>query len=123
MDNIVTWEYYNSLYNKANQAEFPVLEQLAEKQVKLVIGQLKWNGIHESAFYFDQLKDCICKLIDKLVELNTSGAGRGLASVSNDGYTENYIVKTSIEANAEIRECIIYWLRGTGLVSAYPLGG
>ena len=123
MNNIVTWEYYNSLYNKANQDEFASLALLAEKHIKSVISHRKWNSIQESAFYFDQLKDCICKVIDKLVDFNRGGAGKGLASVSNDGYTENYAVRTAEEMDAEIRSCIIRWLSGTGLVSAFPLEG
>lgn len=123
MNRIVTWEYYASLYNKANQDEFASLEILAEKHIISVIGQHKWNNIHESAFYIDQLRDCICRVIDLLVDFNRSNAGKGLASVSNDGYTENYVVRTSNEANTEIRECIKRGLSGTGLLSAFPLGG
>lgn len=123
MNNIVTWEYYNSLHNKINQEEFETLEPLAEKQVKLLVGHHKWNRINEHAFYFNQLQDCICEVINKLVDLSKSGAGKGLASISNDGYTENYVVRTLSEYNAEIRSCIIHELSGTGLIGAFPLGG
>lgn len=123
MNRIVTWEYYSSLYNKANQDEFASLEILAEKYVISVIGQYKWNTVSEPAFYFDQLKDCICRVIDLLVNFSRSGAGKGLASVSNDGYTENYVVRTSGEADIEIRNCIRQGLSGTGLLSAFPLEG
>lgn len=123
MNNIATWEYYNSLYNKASQEEFGRLEALAEKQVQLVIGQHRWNAIKESAFYFDRLRDCICRVIDKLVDLNHSGAGKGISSVSNDGYSESYVVRTAEEYDNEIRTCIIRGLSGTGLVGAFPLGG
>lgn len=123
MNNIVTWEYYNSLYNKAKQDEFSSLETLAEKHVLSVIGQYRWNNIKESAFYYDQLKTCICKVINMLIDFNTSGAGKGIASVSNDGYTESYVVRTSSEYENEIRTCITSWLRGTGLVGAFSQGG
>lgn len=123
MNNIVSWEYYNSLYNKANQDEFVSLEVLAEKYVASVVGHYKWTHVQESAFYFDQLKDCICKVIDMLVEFSKSGAGKGLASASNDGYTENYVIRTSNEADAEIRSYIRHQLSGTGLTSAFPWGG
>jgi hypothetical protein len=123
MNNIVTWEYYTSLHNKASQDDFVRLEILAEKYVLSVIGYLKWNLINTSAFYYPQLKDCICKVIDKLIDLDEGSAGSGLASVSNDGYTENYVVKTPTEADDEMRRCITRWLSGTGLVSAFSLGG
>lgn len=123
MNNIVTWEYYNSLYSKAKQEEFGNLEALAERHVLSVIGHYRWDNIKESAFYFDQLKDCICKVIDKLVDLDSSGAGKGVASVSNDGYSESYAVRTSEEYNNEIRTCVIRGLSGTGLTSAFSWGG
>jgi hypothetical protein len=123
MNSVVTWEYYNSLYNKATQDEFVSLEILAEKYVLSVIGYPRWNAVRESAFYYDQLRDCVCKVVDKLIDLNRGGAGKGLASVSNDGYSENYVVRTPSEADDEIRRCIARWLSGTGLVGAYPLGG
>lgn len=123
MNNIVTWEYYNSLYHKAKQDEFGALEVLAEKHIKTVIGHYKWNGINSSAFYFDQLKDCICRVIDKLVDLNSSGAGKGVSSVSNDGYSESYVVRTAEEYEHEMRICITRWLSGTGLIGAFPIGG
>lgn len=124
MDNIVTWEYYNSLHNnKVSTEEFATLEPLAEKQVALVVGYYKWNNISRSAFYFTQLQDCICDVVNKLTDLGKSNAGRGISSVSNDGYTENYVVRTLDEYNAEIRSCIVRGLSGTGLVGAFPLGG
>jgi hypothetical protein len=123
MNNIVTWEYYNSLHNKANQGEFVSLEALAEKHVISVIGPYKWDHVQETAFYFNQLKDCICNVVDILVDFSKNGVGAGLASVSNDGYTENYVVRTSTEADAEIRSYIRHQLSGTGLTSGFPWGG
>jgi hypothetical protein len=123
MDKIVTWEYYNSLHNKVSQEEFNRLEALAEKQILLVIGQYKWSTIKETAFYFNQLKDCICNVMNMLADLSKGGAGKGIASVSNDGYSENYVVRTASEYNNEIRMCIVHGLSGTGLTSAFPWGG
>ena len=123
MNNIVTWEYYNSLYNKAKEGEFTKLEAQAERYVQSVIGQYRWNHVEESAFYFDQLKDCICQVVNMLVDFNRGGAGKGLSSVSNDGYSESYVVRTASEYDKEIRTRIIHRLSGTGLTSAFPWGG
>ena len=116
---IIDWEYYNSLYSNIDEGDFNKLEKLAEKQIKLVIGTPKWNSINPNAFYYDQLRDCICKVINKLVEYDKSGIGKGIASVSNDGYSENYTVQTAEQAMAEIRNYINGWLSGTGLIGAY----
>ena len=123
MNSVVTWEYYNSLYNKAPQDAFTKLEAQAEKYIESVVGRYRWLAINESAFYYSQLQYCVCQVINKLVELDASGAGKGLASVSNDGYSENYVVRLPSEADDEIRRCIVRWLSGTGLVGAFPLGG
>ena len=119
MNNIVTWEYYNSLHNKAKQDEFSKLEARAERYILSVIGHFRWNRIQESAFYFGQLKDCICQVVDKLIDLDKGAAGKGVSSVSNDGYSENYVVRTPSEYDNEIRSCIIRGLSGTGLTSAF----
>ena len=119
MNTIVNWEYYNSLYNAVDQDVFNRLEPMAEKQVRAVVGAPRWNSIKTDAFYYDQLKDCICMLIDKLASYEKSGAGKGLASVSNDGYSESYVVQTQSQVADELRSCIIQWLSGTGLVGAY----
>lgn len=123
MHNIVTWEYYHSQSSKAKQDEFNQLEAQAERHIASVVGHYRWSNIQESAFYFGQLKDCICAVVDRLVDLNRGGAGKGVASVSNDGYSENYVVRTPSEYDNEIRACIVRGLSGTGLVGAFPLGG
>lgn len=119
MNAIVDWEYYRSLCNKVNEAEFNMLEPQAERQVALVIGAYRWNSINPTTFYFDQLKYCICMVVNKLAEYNNSGVGRGVSSVSNDGYTENYVIQTQSQVASELRSSIIGWLSGTGLAGAY----
>lgn len=121
MTNIVSWEYYSSLHNKVVQTEFPSAEALAEKEVALVIGFSRWEAITDSAFYFTQLKDCICNVIDKMVDMKNSGVGTGIASASNDGYSESYVIQTESQARTELSLCIASWLSGTGLVGAYAL--
>lgn len=119
MNNIVNWEYYNSFCDAVNEETFNTLEPLAEKQIRIVIGTYKWNLIDSEAFYYEQLKDCICMTINKLAEYNKSGVGKGIASVQNDGYSENYVIQTSAQLTNEIQSNITRWLSGTGLVGAY----
>jgi hypothetical protein len=119
MNAIVDWEYYHSLYPTANQTTFTNLEPLAEREIRSVVGAHRWNSISPAHFYYDQLKDCVCRVINMLAEYAEGGVGKGLSSVNNDGYTESYVVQTQAQVNAEIRMCIIKWLSGTGLVGAY----
>lgn len=119
MAAIVSWEYYNSLYNEVDKTTFGRLESLAEKRIRVVVGTPRWNSIAPDAFYYDQLKECICRMVNRLAVYEKSGAGAGLASVSNDGYTESYAVQTQPQMEQEVHSCIVQWLSGTGLVGAY----
>jgi len=102
-----------------NQEEFTKAEAIAEQEVRSVIGPISWANITSDTPFFDVLQDCICNVIDRNKEIEGSAAGKGLSSVSNDGYTESYAV-TSAEALAEEkRSSIKGWLSGTGLVGAY----
>lgn len=119
MSQIVDWEYYNSLYAKVSKDNFDKAENFAEKEVKLVVGYPRWNALNPDAFYYEQLKDCICNTIDKMETMKVSAAGKGIGSVSNDGYSESYVIQTEPQAKAELQSCIRAWLSGTGLAGAY----
>lgn len=119
MSNIVDWEYYDSLYSKIDSTEFVKYEALAENEVKLVIGKLRWDTITADTYGYDVLKDCICKVMDKLYEDGLTAKGKGITSVSNDGYTETYATTTPGEYFKEMSTSIRAWLSGTGLVGAY----
>lgn len=116
----VSWEYYSSLYSDIkDDIEFNRLEEHAEKEVRNVIGPIRWATITEDTFGYEQLKDCICNVINKLVENKKSGVGKGIASASNDGYSESYVIQTESQLRAEMQSSIKAWLSGTGLVGAY----
>ena len=120
MSEIVSWEYYNSLHSVATtQATFTKYEKLAEKAVSLVIGKIRWEQIDSNTFGYDVLKDCICNVIDKMIEDEASGRGEGLTAVSNDGYSESYAVQTNADLLNDMSSSIKAWLSGTGLVGAY----
>ena len=119
MSQIVNWEYYSSLFNKVSEDDFDRAEILAEKEVCAVIGPIRWANITEQTFGYDVLKYCICKVIDKMAEDSKSGKGKGMASVSNDGYSESYVVQTEEQLRSELKSSIRAWLSGTGLVGAY----
>ena len=119
MSQIVDWEYYSSLYSKESQEGFDNAEALAEKQVRLIVGIPRWSALDPEAFYYEQLKDCICNTIDKMYNMQKSGGGKGISSVSNAGYSESYTLQTESQAIVELQSCIRAWLSGTGLAGAY----
>ena len=123
MAALVSWEYYSSRYSIIAQADFAKLEALAEKDLARVIGPIRWAALLEddslsTEFYYDQLLDTICKVMNYQ---HTAGArsGSGVASVSNDGYSESYVLPTQSAATEELCKNIRNWLSGTGLVRAY----
>lgn len=119
MDQIVNWEYYSSFHSKVGENEFVRAEMLAEKEICTVIGPIRWAAITEDTFGYDQLKDCICNVMDQMTEDERSGRGKGISSVSNDGYSESYTVQTREQLRSELHGSIRAWLSGTGLAGAY----
>lgn len=119
MSQIVSWEYYSSLFEKIAEEDFEKAELKAEKEVRKVIGPIRWDKITEETYGYEQLKDCICNVMDKMAENDVLGVGKGLSSASNDGYSESYVIQTEEQVRAEMRSLIRSWLSGTGLVGAY----
>lgn len=119
MSQIVSWEYYDSLYSTVKKENFDKAEARAERAVREVIGPIRWATITTDTFGYDQLKDCICNVMDKMAADDKSGKGRGISSASNDGYSESYVVQTEEQLREEMRSSIRAWLSGTGLVGAY----
>lgn len=119
MSQFVDWEYYSSLHNIVTEEDFDRAEALAEKEVQRVIGWIRWVNITEETFGYKQLQDCICNVIDKMAADAKSGKGKGVSGVSNDGYSESYVVQTEEQLRNELQSSIRAWLSGTGLVGAY----
>lgn len=115
----VTWEYYSSLHDTVKEDDFQRYEARAEKEVRAVIGPIRWASITADNFCFEQLQDCICNVIDKMASDEKSGKGKGVSSASNDGYSENYVIQNEEQLRDELRGSIAAWLSGTGLVGAY----
>ena len=119
MSQIVNWEYYNSLFDKIKQEDFERAELKAEKEVRKVIGSIRWATITTDTFGYEQLKDCICEVIDKMVENESLKQRKGINSISNDGYSESYSQVSEKQLIEEMQILIMNCLSGTGLVGAY----
>lgn len=123
----ITWEYYSSLYENVTEEEFNILSVRAEKKINLYTHMrvpLFIDGYDEETatgfekMVFDAIQITTCELINKMSMQEASGAGDGLTSVSNDGYSESYKITTQAEKEAELRAVVMAGLSGTGLVSA-----
>ncbi len=125
--SLLSYSYYSVLHDKVAQADFAKADALAEEEVSRVIGPIRFQELTAMSatelaaeFYYTALMECIAELIDYNATTGKKTGG-GVASVSNDGYSESYnaeLQKMSSsldEKTANIRR----WLSGTGLVRAY----
>ena len=119
MPQLVNWEDYSSLFDKVPESEFDRYERQAEIEVCNVIGPIRWACITEQTFGYIGLKDCVCNVMNSLYDADNSAQGKGISSVSNDGYSERYTIQTAAQAKAELQGMIRRCLSGTGLVGAY----
>lgn len=119
MTKIVDWEYYNSLYGDVTEEDFARLEARAESEVCAVIGPIRWANITDQTFGYQQLRVCICRVINSMITNDRSGSGKGLSGASNDGYSESFAIQTESQMRDELQKLIKGWLSGTGLVGAY----
>lgn len=118
--SIVNWDDYSLLHSKISQEEFEKAEALAEKEVREVIGAVRWLTITVDTFGYDILQDCICNVMDMMKDNEKLSAHMGVTSVSNDGYSESYGSEvTSSGLKENLKGSIKSWLSGTGLVGAY----
>ena len=65
-----------------------------------------------------QIQNTVCDLVNALYMQETSGMGSGIASVSNDGYSESYKITTAQEKEAQLLAIARSGLSGTGLAGA-----
>ena len=68
-----------------------------------------------------QIQDTFCQLLNIMSVQESSSMGTGIASVSNDGYSESYKVVTSQEKEEQLTSVIRSGLLGTGLAGAICL--
>jgi len=119
MLGLLTWEEYNLLHDGINETEFDRAEALAEIEIANVIGRPRLASVDGTEYFVPQLKECIANVIDAKAEQTRVGYGRGITSVTNDGYTESYTNATASQAHEELSANIKIWLSGSGLVGAY----
>ena len=124
----ITWEQYCSLYNNiTDEKEFDRLAKLAEIKMNAITHmrakQFEDAYSEDTATDFQkqvhmQIQDTFCQLVNMMSVQESSGMGTGIASVSNDGYSESYKVTTAQEKEVQLTSVIRSGLSGTGLAGA-----
>ncbi len=124
----IDWEYYSSLsglvtdeqvFNRLNRRAENMVNVITHARAKQFENEYDENiatdfqkQVHE------QIKNTVCDLIDSIDTQESAGMGTGVASVSNDGYTESYKITTAEEKQAQLQQIVIQGLSGTGLAGA-----
>ncbi len=123
----VDWEYYSSLYDIIPEIEFQKYYKAAETKLNAVTHMRAYAFMnaydeeHATAFQkqvAEQIKTTVCELIRVIRVQDISEMGLGIASVSNDGYSESYKIITAAEKEAQLLVVIRSGLSGTGLAGA-----
>lgn len=123
----ITWEQYSSLYDSIPEEQFDRYETRAERYMDVLThgraGQFITEYNEDTATAFQkrirgQIEATMCELMNNMSIQDTSGMGSGIASVSNDGYSESYKITTDAELKAQLKSIVITGLSGTGLAGA-----
>ena len=124
----ITWEQYGSLYNSiTDEKELDRLSKLAEIKLNAIthMRAKRFEDAYneETATDFQQqvhmqIRDTFCQLLNAMAVQEVSGMGTGIASVSNDGYSESYKITTATEKEEQLTSLIRSGLSGTGLAGA-----
>ena len=123
----INWGYYSSLYSEVPEDDFDRLYTKASAKLDVHTHMRAKNFV--TAFNTDtamdfqkqvytQIQNTVCELMNALYMQETSGMGTGVASVSNDGYSESYKITTEAEKEAQLLTITRQGLSGTGLAGA-----
>lgn len=118
----MNWEDYHSRFAGSDLTEdkFAAMTNWAVRRVKRLCRPYVLKTVIENPddYRNDRLKDAVCCVINAMHEHDKSGAGAGVTSVSNDGYTESYAVTKRSDAEHELDAMAKSQLYGTGLMGA-----
>lgn len=123
----IDWEYYSSLYGNIPQESFEAYERKAAIKLNTHTHMRAANfcseydeataTAYEKQVYL-QIQMTMCELMNKMYNQEAHSLGEGIISVSNDGYSESYEIKTASQKEEEILKVIRSGLSGTGLAGA-----
>ncbi len=118
MDNYgVTYAYYSAAFRMVDEAEFARLLPQAVRKLDILTHR-RARRLESGDYRLDQFRDAVCNLVNYLHTQEETGQGRGVTSISNDGYSESYAAASPDVAETNLRSVCACWLSGTGLMSA-----
>lgn len=110
------WEYYSQFYGTVgNEKEFNRLAHRASRKLDILTARRSQTA---TGYKAEALQDACCNMLDYMQAVECSALGKGITSVSNDGYTESYGATTPEQIDEALRSIAFQWLSGTGLMGA-----
>lgn len=110
----IDWEYYNSHFpTPVPQSKFNAVEVQAENEFNRIVKPYMLDSISN-----DKIQNCIFQLCNKLYTNDSLGAGKGVSTTNNSGFSAGYAVQTAAQAQEEIEE-IVYSCIGTRMAGAF----
>lgn len=102
------------------EQQFAALTYQACSRVQRLCRPYVLNAVLENKddYRNDRLKDAICAVINEMHGHDKVGAGSGVTSVTNDGYSESYALSKKSDAEQELNRTAKEQLYGTGLMGA-----
>lgn len=114
-----TWDYYSKYYGTVtDETEFNRLANRASRKLDSLTAQRASKAIGYKA---DALQEAVCNMVEYIQSAEAASLGKGLNSVTNDGYTESYAATTPEMVEDSLRSIAFQWLSGTGLMGAVAL--
>ena len=115
MSGYASWVDYTTYYGDLDEDTFERLNHRVSRLVDTFTGNRAKTAAGNKA---ERVSDCVCELIDILAGLEQGGAGKGITSVSNDGYSETYTASDPSDVVKILRTAAYESLSGTGLMGA-----
>ena len=117
----MNWEDYRSRFtDNITEEQFNLLSGQACSRVKRMCRPYVLNTVlmDEHDYRNERLKDAVCTVINAAYAHEVTGTGKGISSVSNDGYSESYVLTKREDAELELNSLVRSCLSGTGLMGA-----
>ncbi|MCX4376732.1 MAG: hypothetical protein OSJ61_11210 [Lachnospiraceae bacterium] len=124
----IDWEYYSSLFDnitdeKAFNRTYAKAEVYMDRYTAMRARAFLKAYDEDNATDFQNMtanavKMTMCEIINNIAVQEASEMGTGIASVSNEGYSESYRITTASEKEAQLLCIIRNGLSGTGLAGA-----
>lgn len=109
----IDWEFYNSHFPKLDQEAFERILPQAEMKINIYT---HFRCRDAAGYKLEQVRAAAANLVNAIADQERTGAGKGISSASNDGYSESYVNSTKGQAEEELKDICYNWLSGTGLM-------